>query len=270
MEKKTLRGNRMTISEMDLRRVLAEYYVFLQAKFYLGAWQDEKMMMEAIWYLNALRGSSILSREESPEHVTVSGVILSGDHKYVLMNFHKKHGRWKHWGGHLERDDKTLSGAAMREITEETGLSSKKFIISPISKVGDAFERPLDVFLIGQEKSGAASGKESHANYSGEGGAVSGATQQKHVDIDIRYLFVTNGKPKPVLSSESIEARWVPVSEVMNLVGREDPCNIERLLLKARFMGGDQDPKIHKMMFGKEKGEVSGFFGRLGGKSEKD
>ena len=41
----------------------------------------------------------------------------------MLLNLHRKAGRWFHFGGHLEPGDATLAGAALREATEESGLA---------------------------------------------------------------------------------------------------------------------------------------------------
>ena len=49
--------------------------------------------------------------------------MLSHDRQHVLLNLHRKAGRWFHFGGHLEPDDVTLAGAALREATEESGLA---------------------------------------------------------------------------------------------------------------------------------------------------
>jgi len=228
------------ISVMDVRKTLAEYYLFIQAKFFKGVWQEEKETMESIWQTIAMRGSSVLYRETSSVHVTTSAIILSNDLKHVLMNFHKKHASWKHFGGHLEKSDRSLAESIMREVKEETGLETDHFICSPALAVGDAFDRPLDVHIIGM------------------------IGQENEVDIDIRYLFVTSGKPDAIISNESNEVRWVPVEKALNLVSTCDPCNIERLLLKARWMGGDSSPDLYRRMFGTQDiGEATGFFGKL-------
>lgn len=59
----------------------------------------------------------------TPGHITASAVVLSPDHESVLVIHHKKLLRWLQPGGHVERADLSLLGAAMREASEETAVS---------------------------------------------------------------------------------------------------------------------------------------------------
>jgi 8-oxo-dGTP pyrophosphatase MutT (NUDIX family) len=57
-----------------------------------------------------------------PDHLTSGALVLSPDLDAVLLNLHRKAGRWFHFGGHLEPGDASLWDAARRETTEESGL----------------------------------------------------------------------------------------------------------------------------------------------------
>nr|WP_202886391.1 NUDIX domain-containing protein [Kribbella sandramycini] len=61
-------------------------------------------------------------RECRPEHVTASALVVD-DAGRVLLTLHRTVGRWLQLGGHCERGDTTLAGAALREATEESGLT---------------------------------------------------------------------------------------------------------------------------------------------------
>ncbi|WP_329002392.1 NUDIX domain-containing protein [Kribbella sp. NBC_00709] len=62
-------------------------------------------------------------RSCQPEHVTASALVVDGAGTKTLLTLHKTVGRWLQLGGHCEDGDTTLSGAALREATEESGLT---------------------------------------------------------------------------------------------------------------------------------------------------
>ncbi|MET7276852.1 NUDIX domain-containing protein [Kribbella sp. NPDC005582] len=75
-------------------------------------------------YLRHLRAHADgMWRECRPEHVTASALVVDGAGERVLLTLHRTIGLWLQLGGHCERGDKTLAGAALREATEESGLS---------------------------------------------------------------------------------------------------------------------------------------------------
>ena len=207
------------MSLMDVRRDLAEYCLFSESKFAGGIWREESVDFRTLWTSLALQDEKALSRETSPVHLTASAIVVSADRTHVLMNFHKKHGRWKHFGGHLEASDESLAHAAAREVLEETGLAKANFIVFPVSPSGER-SRPLVVKVIGDQ-----------------------ATEGAHVDLDVRYLFVVSGLPQPAVSDESNEISWVPYDKASTLIGDEDPCAVRRLLTKARYYLGDASAK---------------------------
>ncbi|WP_112243925.1 NUDIX hydrolase [Kribbella monticola] len=58
-----------------------------------------------------------------PEHLTASALVLDQSGSRVLLTLHKTVGRWLQLGGHCEPGDTSLAGAALREATEESGLT---------------------------------------------------------------------------------------------------------------------------------------------------
>ena len=63
-----------------------------------------------------------LWRDGPPEHFTASAVVFSADLTRVLLVLHKKAGLWLQPGGHFETGDRTVTGAALREAVEESGI----------------------------------------------------------------------------------------------------------------------------------------------------
>jgi len=71
-------------------------------------------------------------RECRPDHVTASALVLSHDHRQVLLTLHAKLGRWLQLGGHCEPGDETLAAAAQREAVEESGIADLVLDDSPV------------------------------------------------------------------------------------------------------------------------------------------
>jgi 8-oxo-dGTP pyrophosphatase MutT (NUDIX family) len=60
-------------------------------------------------------------RQFTPGHITCTGLVLSPDRRQLLLVHHRRLDRWLLPGGHVEPADESLSAAARREVTEETG-----------------------------------------------------------------------------------------------------------------------------------------------------
>lgn len=56
-------------------------------------------------------------------HVTASGIIINDDLEMLLI-FHKASKKYFQPGGHVDDNDMTMHGAALREVIEETGLKN--------------------------------------------------------------------------------------------------------------------------------------------------
>jgi 8-oxo-dGTP pyrophosphatase MutT (NUDIX family) len=67
-----------------------------------------------------------------PEHLTSSALVVNASGSQVLLTLHKIVGQWLQLGGHCEDGDTTLAGAALREATEESGLTGLSIDPSPL------------------------------------------------------------------------------------------------------------------------------------------
>ena len=56
-------------------------------------------------------------------HITASALVIDPEAGRVLLTLHRKLRMWLQMGGHCEPGDSSLAGAALREATEESGVS---------------------------------------------------------------------------------------------------------------------------------------------------
>jgi 8-oxo-dGTP pyrophosphatase MutT (NUDIX family) len=121
-----------------------------------------------------------LARTDVPAHLTAGALVVSADGSQVLLTLHAKAGRWFHLGGHCEPGDATLAGAALREATEESGMPDLVLDPEPLH---------LDAHTV---------------DFCGD------RAQVEH--LDVRYLAVAPAGARPVVSDESLDVRWWPVT----------------------------------------------------------
>jgi len=119
-----------------------------------------------------------LSRDCRPDHLTASTVVLSPDGSQVLLTLHAKAQQWFQFGGHCEPDDETLAGAALREATEESGLSGLRLDPVPVQLSEHAVP-------------------------------FCGPTGDVH-HLDVRFVAVAPADSAYAVSDESLDVRWWP------------------------------------------------------------
>ena len=99
----------------------------------LSGWQPtlpaQRSLREAFLGFLAARPDAC-ARACEPGHITASALVLSASGSEVLLTLHPRVGAWLQLGGHCEPTDTTLAGAALREATEESGISG--LTISPV------------------------------------------------------------------------------------------------------------------------------------------
>jgi 8-oxo-dGTP pyrophosphatase MutT (NUDIX family) len=159
----------------------------------LTAWtapDDGQERLRTEFLVHLARHPDGLTRGCVPAHLTASALVLDAAGENVLLVRHRKGGFWVQPGGHCEPDDRTLADAALREATEESGISGLRL----------ATPGPVD---LDRHRLSAAFG-----------------TCGEH--LDVRFVVVAPPAAQAVASPESDDAQWfswdaVPADAVEDL-----------------------------------------------------
>lgn len=146
-------------------------------------------------------GTAALQRESCESHVTASCLVFDSATESVLLNHHGKAKLWGQFGGHLEPEDDSLESAAVREALEESGLGSFQWV-SPT---------PVDLHV---HDLSAAFGR-----------------CQRHYDV----VFAARAgiTDSPVVSDESIDVQWFPLSDLPDDLLPDLPARLPELYRAA-------------------------------------
>lgn len=140
----------------------------------------------AVAYELLNNGADLTSRKEYRGHVT-AGAVLVNDSGDVLFIHHVALDTWLTPGGHVEPEDESLIGAALRELTEETGVTRS---VSPVLPV----PVHIDVHAI---PANPDKGEDAHQH------------------IDFRYLFRVEGDQAIQPQEEEVSAcAWRSVDTI--------------------------------------------------------
>ncbi|TIC81285.1 NUDIX domain-containing protein [Nocardioides sp. GY 10113] len=124
-------------------------------------------------------------RSAYPDHLTAGTLVLDEAGERVLLNLHRKAGRWFHFGGHAEVGDPTLASVALREAREESGIGDLDLHPVPLQ---------LDVHVV---------------PFCDPRGGVS--------HLDVRYAALAPAGAQEAVSEESLALRWWPVDDLPDL-----------------------------------------------------
>lgn len=134
-------------------------------------------------------------------HITGSAWVLCPQRQKVLLTHHRKLNKWLQLGGHSDGESNTLN-VALREATEESGINVR---------VASDLVFDIDIHAI-----------------------PSRGTDPEHNHYDVRFVFEADEQERLVVSAESNDLRWVPLSKIEEFTTEE---SILRMVRKTTQFG---------------------------------
>lgn len=135
-------------------------------------------------------------------HLTASAWVVDPARQRTLLTHHRKLERWLQLGGHVD-GEADLAAAAMREATEESGLTRLR-LVSP------------EVFDVDRHRIPAR------------------GAEPEHWHFDVRFLIEADPAEPLQVSSESKDLAWVPLADVMRLNSEESLARMVRKTLSGK------------------------------------
>lgn len=181
-------------------------------KEYLKIFPNEKTRQEQ--FMNFLKDNdnlAIVDWNNFEGHIVTGCFIYAQKEKEFLMLYHKDLHKYLYPGGHVDKKDSSVFSAALREVTEETGLKDLQVLSlssNPLIPID------IDTQFIAY-------------NYR--------LSLPSHYHYDFRYVLMIKEKQDIIIDkNEHRDYKWVPFNKIINLKRYH---NIKDKLLKALKKG---------------------------------
>ena len=136
-------------------------------------------------------------------HVTASAWVVDEERTHALLTHHRKLGRWLQLGGHAD-GEANLRRVALREAHEESGLTAIRFALESIYDI-DVHHIPAH------------------------------GAEPAHDHYDVRFAFIADRFAPTVVSAESHDLAWLPLTA---LAAPPTDESVERLARKTPLLLG--------------------------------
>jgi 8-oxo-dGTP pyrophosphatase MutT (NUDIX family) len=154
-------------------------------KNYRSDFSEENKFQEQ--FLKLLDHPRSFFRDHLPGHITGSAFIIDEKGQHTLLTHHAKLNRWLQPGGHADGDENVVD-VALREVQEETGLKK-------LTLYGESLF-DIDIHTIPARKD-----------------------FPEHQHYDIRFLFQALREEALLITEESHDLAWKPLSELAIITG---------------------------------------------------
>ena len=163
--------------------------------------QEKEKKKGILAFLSA--NENAFTRDNTIAHMTASAWVVNHDRTKVLMVYHKIYDSWSWTGGHADGEENLLA-VALREVTEETGVSS----VTPVSD--DIFS--LEILTV--------DGHEKHGSY-----------VPSHLHMNVTYLLEADEEePLTVCEDENKGVAWFGLDEALS--ASSEPWFVQRIYRK--------------------------------------
>ncbi|MEU8544823.1 NUDIX domain-containing protein [Streptomyces sp. NPDC048717] len=166
------------------------------------------------------RGLDATARTTLPGHITCSAVVMDRQGRVLHIRHRASGGLMLIPGGHIEPGDRTLLAAALREVSEETGIAPGALCLTR-QALGSPID--IDVHDVGANP---ANGEPAH----------------RHYDFRFAFYLADDMPPTITLQHEEVSgAQWLPLPEITapalrakllheRLDGQPEPLNASAII----------------------------------------
>lgn len=149
---------------------------------------EQEGLVPFLQFLNSYKDEQLYDRKNFDGHITASAFIVNPANKTLLLLKHKALSRWLQPGGHVDFTDEDLITAALREATEETGISLAELI--PVTET--VIDYNSHIIPANAKKQ-----------------------EPEHYHHDVRFLFSCSAKENiKIAEEESTGSKWIPFTEL--------------------------------------------------------
>lgn len=166
-------------------------------------WNEQEQRDQAVILRFLEQNRDAFSRSNLVAHVTASAWVVNESRSKVLMVYHSIYDSWSWTGGHADGETDLLA-VALREVTEETGVSRVRPVMSDIFS--------LEVLTVdGHEKRGVY--------------------VPSHLHLNLSYLLQADEtEPLRICEEENKAVGWFELDEALR--ASSEPWFVQRIYRK--------------------------------------